>query len=90
MNPVVGLDLSKGESQVQAFLDKGQPYGKSFSISHTREGLDTFLHILKNEENITGQLPLVVLESTGHYFCFWTTIVFIVFTLFSEEYSIFA
>ncbi len=47
MNPVVGLDVSKGESQVQAFLDKSQPYGKSFSISHTREGLDTFLHFLK-------------------------------------------
>ncbi|MFE4353263.1 hypothetical protein [Peribacillus butanolivorans] len=26
MNPVVGLDISKGESQVQAFLDKGIPY----------------------------------------------------------------
>ena len=35
MNPVVGLDVSKGESQVQAFLDKGKPYRKSFSIKHT-------------------------------------------------------
>lgn len=24
MNPVVGLDVSKGESQVQAYLDKGK------------------------------------------------------------------
>ncbi len=24
MNPVIGLDVSKGESQVQAFLDKGK------------------------------------------------------------------
>ncbi|KQL45975.1 hypothetical protein AN963_13240, partial [Brevibacillus choshinensis] len=63
MNPVVGLDVSKGESQVQAFLDKGQPYGKSFSISHTREGLDTFLHFLKNVESITSKQPPVVLES---------------------------
>lgn len=55
MNPVVGLDVSKGESQVQAFLDEGQSYGKSFSISNTREGLDTFLHFLKNAESITGQ-----------------------------------
>lgn len=23
MNPVIGLDISKGENQVQAFLDKG-------------------------------------------------------------------
>ncbi|WP_180230166.1 hypothetical protein [Bacillus sp. AFS073361] len=34
MNPVIGLDVSKGESQVQAFLDKGKPYRKSFSIKH--------------------------------------------------------
>jgi transposase len=34
MNPVIGLDVSKGESQVQAFLDKGKQYRKSFSITH--------------------------------------------------------
>jgi len=37
MNPVVGLDVAKGESQVQAFLDKSEPFGKSFSMKHTRE-----------------------------------------------------
>ncbi|MGF9979548.1 hypothetical protein [Viridibacillus arvi] len=26
MNPVIGLDVTKGESQVQAFLDKKQSY----------------------------------------------------------------
>ncbi|MFJ7932412.1 hypothetical protein [Peribacillus sp. NPDC096448] len=31
MNPVVGLDVAKGESQVQAFLDKKKPY--KFSLS---------------------------------------------------------
>ncbi len=39
MNPVVGLDVSKGESQVQAYLDKGKPYRKGFKVSHTLEGL---------------------------------------------------
>ena len=34
MNPVVGLDVAKGESQVQAFLDKSKPFGKSFSMKH--------------------------------------------------------
>ena len=28
MNPVVGLDVAKGESQVQAFLDKSKPLWK--------------------------------------------------------------
>ena len=32
---VVGLDVSKGESEVQAFLDKKQPYKKSFKVAHT-------------------------------------------------------
>ncbi len=32
MNPVIGLDISKGESQIQAFLDKAEPYRKGFSI----------------------------------------------------------
>lgn len=38
MNPVIGLDVSKGESQIQAFLDKGKPYRKSFSIKQNTEG----------------------------------------------------
>ena len=28
MNPVIGLDVAKGESQVQAFLDKKQTVSK--------------------------------------------------------------
>ena len=68
MNPVIGLDIAKGESQGQAFLDKGKPYGKSFTIIHTREGLRAFssalTRILKPH---AGQKPTVILESTGHY-----------------------
>ena len=67
MNPVVGLDVAKGESQVQAFLDKSKPFGKSFSMKHTREELDHFIGFLKEIEEMTGQMPMVILESTGHY-----------------------
>src|SRR3954451_22965692 len=67
MNPVVGLDISRGESQVQAFLDKGKPYRKSFKVSHTNEALDSLLHFLKEVENESGMEPTVILESTGHY-----------------------
>lgn len=49
------------------FLDKGKPYGKSFSIIHDREGLDNFLRFLKEVETETGRQPTVILESTGHY-----------------------
>ncbi|MEC2055134.1 IS110 family transposase [Peribacillus psychrosaccharolyticus] len=67
MNPVVGLDVAKGESQVQAFLDQSKPYGKSFSIKHTREELDHFIRFLKEIEGVTGKMPMIILESTGHY-----------------------
>jgi len=67
MNPVVGLDVAKGESQVQAFLDKSKPFGKSYSMKHTKEELDRFIGFLKEIEGMTGQMPMVILESTGHY-----------------------
>ena len=67
MNPVIGLDVSKGESEVQAFLDKGKPYGKSFSIKHDLDGLGKLLEFLESVKDKTGIQPSVILESTGHY-----------------------
>ncbi|RVT56347.1 IS110 family transposase [Niallia taxi] len=67
MNPVVGLDISKGESQVQAFLDKGKPFRKSFKVSHTLEGLGSLIEFLEQVQQETGQRPCVILEATGHY-----------------------
>jgi transposase len=66
MNPVVGLDVSKGESQVQAFLEKGKPYRKSFKVPHTIEGLDLLVEFLEEIKIETGKKPSVILESTGH------------------------
>ncbi|MGM0780073.1 MAG: IS110 family transposase [Bacillota bacterium] len=67
MNPVIGLDVSKGESQVQAFLDKGKPYRKSFKVSHTIEGLELLVEFLEMIKEETGRKPPIVLEATGHY-----------------------
>jgi transposase len=67
MNPVIGLDVAKGESQGQAFLDKGKPHGKSVRIVHTRDGLDAFHLFLQEIEALSKQQPTVILESTGHY-----------------------
>lgn len=67
LNPVVGLDVAKGESEAQAFLDKDRPYGKSFSVKHIKEDLDLFVSYLKGIETKTGVRPAVILESTGHY-----------------------
>ena len=67
MNPVVGLDISKGESQVQAFLDKGKPYRKSFKVDHTLEGLGSPVAFLEDIKRDSGKKPSVILEATGHY-----------------------
>ncbi|USK75372.1 IS110 family transposase [Peribacillus frigoritolerans] len=67
MNPVIGLDVSKGESQVQAFLDKGKPYRKSFKVSHTVEGLGLLEKFLDEVRRETSKKPPIVLEATGHY-----------------------
>ncbi|MDA6151423.1 IS110 family transposase, partial [Escherichia coli] len=50
MNPVIGLDVAKGESEVQAFLDKDKPFGKSFSVKHTKEDLDSLISFLREIE----------------------------------------
>src|SRR3954469_22501541 len=67
MNPVIGLDVAKGESQVQAFLDKKQPCKKGFKVAHTLEGLASLLDFIREVEDVSGGRPPIVLESTGHY-----------------------
>jgi transposase len=67
MNPVVGLDVSSGKSEVQAFLDKGNPYGKSFTVLHTNESFTILLSFLIKVEDESGIRPSVILEATGHY-----------------------
>ncbi|NHM33984.1 IS110 family transposase [Bacillus sp. C11] len=67
MNPVIGLDIAKGESQVQAFLDKKKPHKSSFKVSHTLEGLEMLYQYLREIEALTGIRPPIVLEATGHY-----------------------
>jgi transposase len=67
MNPVIGLDVSKGHSEGQAFLDKGKPYGKTFRFEHTLEGLNLLFNTVGNVQNEAGLPPIVILESTGHY-----------------------
>ena len=37
MNPVVGLGVAKGESRVQAYLERKKPYKKSFKVKHDLE-----------------------------------------------------
>lgn len=47
MNPVIGLDMAKGENQVQAFLERKKPYKKSVKVKHDFDGLASLLDLLK-------------------------------------------
>ncbi|SFM43913.1 Transposase, partial [Paenibacillus sp. 1_12] len=67
MNPVIGLDVSKGESHAKAFADRGTPHGKIFRFKHDLDGLASFLRYAQNLESFTGKRATVVLEATGHY-----------------------
>ncbi|NQX60601.1 IS110 family transposase [Paenibacillus qinlingensis] len=67
MNPVIGLDVSKGESHAQAFLDRGVPHGKIFRFSHDIEGLASFLNYIRGLESAAEMPPTIVMEATGHY-----------------------
>lgn len=67
MIPVVGLDVAKGASVLQAFTDRNKPYSKIMSIMHTQEGFEQLGNLLEELRRITKAEPAVVLEATGHY-----------------------
>ncbi len=67
MDPVIGLDVAKGESQVQAFLERKKPYKDSFKFTHDLPGLQMFHRFYQEIVEISSQLPAIIFESTGHY-----------------------
>nr|WP_227001756.1 IS110 family transposase [Virgibacillus necropolis] len=67
MDPVIGLDIAKGESQVQAFLQRKETYKQSFKFAHDLQGLHAFYQFYQEVEQVSGQPPAVIFESTGHY-----------------------
>jgi transposase len=67
MEPVVGVDVAKGTSVVQAFIRRNEPFGKLESISHGDSGFERLGNLLAELHQDTGIAPVVVLEATGHY-----------------------
>lgn len=66
MQPVVGVDISKGKSV--AFLDRRKPFGKPFQFEHSQAGLNRLRLCLSEVENRTGKQPFVGLPFAGDYF----------------------
>jgi transposase len=67
MEPVIGVDVAKGSSVVQAFMKRNEPYGKMKSILHEQHGFERLGELLSELQIKTGLAPIVVLEATGHY-----------------------
>ncbi|WP_435170657.1 hypothetical protein [Paenibacillus glycanilyticus] len=83
MNPVIGVDISKGESHAQAFLKRGLPYGKVFKFQHNLEGLAPFLEYIRDVESAAGILsfyvsltPLPNLELYSHNRILYFSLIF--------------
>ncbi|MGG0251608.1 hypothetical protein ABEY24_25290 [Peribacillus frigoritolerans] len=61
MNTVVGLDISKGKSHVQAFLESA--FLKTFKVAHTLEGINknvVFFNIKYLKSQISFSIPLLI------------------------------
>ncbi|SEL27098.1 IS110 family transposase [Paenibacillus sp. OK003] len=67
MKPVVGVDVAKGKSVVQAFTKRNTPYGRNQEILHTPKGFEKLKQLLEDVEQKTTLKPVVILEPTGHY-----------------------
>ena len=63
MNPVIGLDVSKGASQVRAFLDKANLIVKALVLFIILKGLGNLLDFLHEVKALAGgHQPSVVLK----------------------------
>lgn len=67
MKPVIGLDVAKGFSVLQAFVSRNQPFGKAKRIAHSKDGYETLEGILDELRDRTGEEIVIVMEATGHY-----------------------
>jgi transposase len=67
MRPIIGIDVAKGKSVLQAFLKRNVPYGRAEQILHTPKGFERLTEILVAVWQQTNEKPAVILEPTGHY-----------------------
>jgi len=67
MNPVIGLDVAKGNSVFQAFLRRNEPHGKPERIIHDERGFKRLRELVEELKELTKKEAIVILEATGHY-----------------------
>ena len=65
--PIVSIDVSKGKSDYQAFKNLNVKYTGSRSITHTKEGFDEIVNLVREMEKKLETEVCVVYEATGVY-----------------------
>jgi transposase len=65
--PCIAIDVSKGESHVEAYLSMSQVYVKAKKINHDKEGFGCILGLMKQLEAKVKEKPIIVFEATGIY-----------------------
>ena len=66
-NPCIAIDVSKGKSHIQGFLDNNIKFTNAKPIKHNKEGFDKILKLINDIEKKTNITPIVLFEYTGIY-----------------------
>jgi len=65
--PCIAIDVSKGESHVESYLDLNKLFIKATKIKHDAEGFNYILDVVKKVEDKVGEKPVILFEATGVY-----------------------
>src|SRR5690625_7657742 len=57
----------KVKAKFKFFLQRKETYKQSFKFTHDLPGLHSFHRFYQEVEEVSGQPPAVIFESTGHY-----------------------
>lgn len=65
--PCIALDVSKGSSHYQGWINEDKKCGNPKKIEHNQEGFQEIITKAKELEGITNEKPIIVFETTGVY-----------------------
>ena len=65
--PCIAIDVSKGESHVEAYLSFNKLFRKAKKIKHDAEGFNYILDVVKKIEEKVNEKPVILFEATGVY-----------------------
>lgn len=63
----IAVDVSKGSSHIQGYIDSDTSFSKVQKIDHDRSGFNEILTLKSRLDKQTGQASVIVLEATGVY-----------------------